>query len=484
MFRVRRCGDNMSGSVLLILFSVAASAGLPARDSAECSPFGIHDPGFPSPQNDIAAAGARWVRYAGGDGIVWDAVERRPGEFDWTRNDWLYLATARLGVRMFVSTISANRAYGVEHGRLPGDTAAYLRFIRQAVERYDGDGVDDAPGSPVVDVWQVENEPDIFWRDSPQSYALLLAQSGRVIREANPRARVAIAGVGTPEGFGGRRDFYSPVFAELDRLRGGSQDRYFDIFDFHWYPFSYCYDYMIEPPEPLPGGRRINFTDYVRDIRLRLGQHGYADAPIFVTETAQYDGTPLPSRSFPPGPERRPLPFHSELSQAAFLVKMYVSSLAAGIDKVFWVTLTEWHNFGGDTNGVFDHVGLVNNPANVGLSHRKLAYYAYRKLADILEGSDWHQVTTVRDSGGVRVFEFRKRGKPVWVAWNDGTGEKPLVLSDFTAGRVKVTEAVPDCRSGRDVTDYQAAFRTRELVPSAGEVRLVLAEVPVFIEAE
>ena len=55
--------------------------------------------------------------------------------------------------------------------------------------------------------------------------------------------------------------------------------------------------------------------------------------------------------------------FHSEKKQALDLYKIYVYSLANGVKKIFWVTLTEWHNFAGQPNDVFDNVGLINNPS-------------------------------------------------------------------------------------------------------------------------
>ncbi len=42
----------------------------------------------------------------------------------------------------------------------PIDPAAYGNWARLVVERYDGDGIGDAPGSPRVDAWEIWNEPD------------------------------------------------------------------------------------------------------------------------------------------------------------------------------------------------------------------------------------------------------------------------------------------------------------------------------------
>lgn len=470
--------------------ALAAEVSAPTRTSAD-SPFGIHDPGFPTAENDITAIGAKWVRYAGRDGIVWDAVERQEGRLDWRHNDHLYLKTRRMGVRMLVSTISASRAHRARHGRTPPNMKAYLDFLRKAVERYDGDGVDDAPGSPVVEIWQIENEPDIFWKDSPQDYARLLMGSYKAVKDANPAAKVAIGGVGTPDGFDGRKEFYIRTLEALDAARAAPGDRYFDVFDLHWYPFAYDYDHMIEPPEPLPEGRLFRLAGYVDDIRQTLARFGYPDTPIFMTETAQYSGTPSRTRMLPPEAADTSSAYHSESRQAVFLVKLYLYAIAHGIQKVFWVTLTEWHAFGGDLNGVFDNVGLINNPLNDGQRHRKLSYYAYKKLAATLEGSDWSTVQTVLDKDGTHVYKLMRNGKPVWVCWNDGRERTTVDLplgKPGESGEIRITELVPRQGSGKDVSDDATAFRRivgrSPANPSTRTVTFEIADRPVAVTEE
>src|SRR5690606_3947395 len=43
----------------------------------------------------------------------------------------------------------------------PDDFADYARFVGAVVERYDGDGTADAPGSPTVRHFQLWNEPNL-----------------------------------------------------------------------------------------------------------------------------------------------------------------------------------------------------------------------------------------------------------------------------------------------------------------------------------
>jgi len=47
---------------------------------------------------------------------------------------------------------------------------------------------------------------------------------------------------------------------------------------------------------------------------------------------------------------------------------------------------------------------------------------------------------------------------------------------------VKITEAVPKYESGKDVTDYSAAFNTETKSASNGKITITLGDKPVFVE--
>ncbi|MFH0858054.1 MAG: hypothetical protein V1842_00705 [Candidatus Omnitrophota bacterium] len=360
--------------------------------------------------------------------------------------------------------------------QMPNDMQAYGDFLRRAVERYDGDGIDDAPGSPVVSIWQLTNEPDLFWKGTPADYARLLKESYKIIKEASPRSLVAIAGVGSPEGFAGTRKFYIHVLEELSRIRDNPQDRYFDIFDFHWFPFEGQYNWLFD--RFSQAGKVFYLDEYIQNIKQSLSEHGFGNTPIFITETAQYSGQP----NLPALTAGKSSLSHSEEKQALDLIRLYVYSLSKGIKKLFWVTLTEWHNFGGRPNGVFDNVGLIHNPQNHGLSHKKLAYYTYRKMADILGGSEMSDIQTVQEKDGIYIFRFTKQGKPIWVAWNDNVQEREIAISDIPAKQVLITEAVPRYKSGKEVADYNTAFKAYSKAVISANISVDLGNIPVFIE--
>jgi hypothetical protein len=119
---------------------------------------------------------------------------------------------------------------------------------------------------------------------------------------------------------------------------------------------------------------------------------------------------------------------------------------------------------------------------NDGKSHKKLAYYTYRIIVEVLEGSDWKNIATVQEQDGIYIYKFTKQGTPIWVAWNDSSVARTIIISGITTNRVKATEAVPKYESGKDVIDYATAFQTDTLVVTNGAVALTLGVRPVFVE--
>ena len=373
--------------------------------SYEDSPFGIS--GIDGYDPLLRELGIFWVRYMGAAGIVWDAVEPRRGVFHWHRNDIIYAETYNNNVHMVVTILTPNRwdqgmGYGRPRHRFPVHVESYKEFLRRLVERYDGDGIDDAPGSPVINHWQIENEGDFFWEDTPENYARLVKISYNVIKKQNPDAKVLLSGVATPKGF---YDFYVPVLKYLKSMRENPTDRSFDIFDFHWV-MGGSGRYKRAP---FAGAGTTDLRECIESIRDTLTQYGYR-VPIWITETASHSGMP-----------RRGLrvPFETERDQAAELIKRMIYPLSLGVQKVFWSTLVEMHGFGDQTgtNDYFDLIGLVHNPRNAGLSHKKLAFYAYKKLVDKLQGVEPNRVESLSDQENNHIYRFSDGNGFVYVLW-------------------------------------------------------------------
>ena len=115
-----------------------------------------------------------------------------------------------------------------------------------------------------------------------------------------------------------------------------------------------------------------------------------------------------------------PISAETERQQADELVKRYVYSLSLGIKKVFWVTVTEFHDFEGKgPDTYFNHVGLINNPKNDGESHKKLSYYSYKLLVEKLEGVDLNKVETLNLRDDIFAYRFYRGGHKVYVLWSE-----------------------------------------------------------------
>ena len=439
------------------------------------SPFGIHDPKVPSEKmktipagtdlpQDVANVGAKWVRYAGGEGLVWDLVEKKPGQYDWTRNDYLFSEAQKAGLNVIVVVNAFNKTDrsdvkfspgNVPYGK-PKNMEKYLQFLQTAVERYDGDGNGDAPGSPIVNFWEVENEVDapMFWKDTPENYADLLKESYQTIKKANPRAVVSLAGMADPMEFPEKAiDFYSKILTQLEKNKENPNAKYFDLAGIHLYNFS---NNQLDREKVL-----------IKAFKELLSKYKY-NIPIWLTETGDYSGKP-----FKP-------PLKSEKVQAENLLKTYITSLSQGIEKIFWVTLTEWHKYAGLDNSVWDNVGMINNPQNDGDGSRKLSYFTFKKMAEILEGSDWRNIQVVQEKDGINIYKFSKNGKSIWVAWNDG-GEKNIEIVGINSAQVKITSAIPNSDAGKNVSDYSKAFSEATKEVKNAKILLDL-NVPTFVE--
>ncbi len=161
----------------------------------------------------------------------------------------------------------------------PKNIEAYKQFLTAMVERYDGDGVEDAAGSPVVQYFQIENEVDgNFWDDTPEKYGELLKIAYKTVKAANPNAKVIIAGVSIARGF---FDHYVPVFDYLSANADSAGLSCFDVFDLHWYG-------AVDEYSELSG---YSFTGFLASVRSELANRGWdSDMPIWVSETATYGG--------------------------------------------------------------------------------------------------------------------------------------------------------------------------------------------------
>lgn len=314
-----------------------------------------------------------------------------------------------------------------------------------------------------VNAWLVVNEAETGWKDTPEKYAEYFIETSKAIKSEAPDALVVLnlAGV-SPAG----EMASSAGLRFLDTALKNGVGPYFDVLDIHIQGDAMNYK---------------NLGKIISDYNNVFKQNGIEGKPIWNTEFGTYDGDPDENPKLP----GMKLLNQSEAVQAGGLLKKYIHGLSVGIKKMFWTTMTEWSHYdkGSSGNCYFCSTGLVNNSRNDdGKSHKKLSYYTYKKMVEVLDRSDWNNIQTIQEKDGVYIYKFTKNNKPIWVAWNDNTASKTATISGITASSVKITEAIPKYESGKEVTNYSTAFNTETKAVSGGKVTITLKDIPVFVE--
>jgi len=279
----------------------------------------------------------------------------------------------------------------------PKDREAYSAWVRAAVERYDGDGVDDMPGlTTPAKHWQVDNEPPRM----REGYADLVLITGKAVKEADPEAKVVMGGLQLPCGEKRKIENYYRTQAPLLRELNG---RAVDIVDYHWFG-------SVGEWKMLPDAMKI--------VRDDLKKYGFANASIWFTEMGTYSGRPS-SRAFGNHP------LQTERDQACEMVKRYTVALSEGVEKLFWA----WGMKEGfkdiRDNDFFDNTGFIYDgigPDDPGAGVRKIIYHAHRKMARILKRWNGQAPERLKTSENVYAYRFCFQGcqdRGIIVAWVD-----------------------------------------------------------------
>lgn len=445
----------------------------------EDSPFGFHtsaiippfEYGISNPFDYATDIGVKWERPS--FYFIWTVIQPnlKNNLFNWERNDRLIrelpesmMAMGNIAIGNPRRDMNYNDYAQDQRSFIPKDIEAYKRFVKAVVERYDGDGINDMLGlKNPIKYWQVDNEPPHGMSD----YAQLLRITYFAIKEADPNAKVIIGGVpGMPpvsDYLNNFNRFYLPILEDLAK----SKEKYFDIFDFHWYGDA-TGDYR--------GVKGVfNYIKNKIDILGLTPPDGY-----WITEMGTYSGDPGSS-----GPMANfiDFPYQSEKQQSIDLLKRYVYPLLLGIKKIFMAFgLKEGFKY---DERYFDFTGFIYDGKyahDQGKGVKKLGYYTYKKITETLEGSDWNNIKTIQEKDGIYIYKFTRNGKSIWVAWNDNAESKEIEISDIYSARVKISEAVPRYELGKDVKDYNTACNEETKTVNSGKISVTLEDTPVFIE--
>lgn len=273
---------------------------------------------------------AYWMR---GADLVWNEIEKKEGKFDWEFMDEMIKRSSSKssGETYHLSIIwpytnwdqdvchkedkylaTGHLKRGGEDLKMgaPCDMEAYANFVEKAVERYDGDGIDDMPDLKVpIKYWEIINEPSMqggslggagedlkFFVGTSEEYLETLKTSYKSIKKADPKAKVLHAGMaGMMDEF---LEFWDPIF------EAGAGD-YFDIANMHTIS-------TLETREDL---FMIKYKEYLK-------KYGLQDKPIWLTEV-EFHG--LMEKPDDIGAFER------------LLVRASVFALAQGADKLFYI---------------------------------------------------------------------------------------------------------------------------------------------------
>lgn len=428
------------------------------------------------PYRHVQDIGVQWMRLT--SDIYWSKVQPtreyvENGLYDWFLFDILY-GRAPSGVHT-LGTISVGkeRIKNNTWEFINGDVEEkYLEFVRKVVDRYDGDGINDAAGlKNPIKYWQIENEPAVYYgpRFDWKGFSHLVEITYKAIKEKDPEARIALGGLAGGNAVNNFNDPYYPVFLKqlkdfyfplLKNLRNNNV--HLDVFDIHYYSGSLSW------PSYKWEDNWKGMKDIYNIIRKYLDENGYKNTEIWITETATMEK------------------INGEKAQASSLVKRYVYPLSFGVKKIFWWNLVEGE-FPLEVDKPANHFGLIYDGIgkdDPGYDAKKLSYYTYKKIVEVLEGSDWDNIETIQEKGGIYVYKFIKQGKSIWVAWNEHNEPRRVVITlDNGIEHVKIIDSVPKYSSGQQIANYATAFKTKTTsVSKEGLLTLTLGDIPVFVE--
>lgn len=408
--------------------------------------------------NHMKNIGAHWTR--SNMQLRWDIIQPTiGGEYIWN-NETL---TDQIIKSIYSSQGNINWL-GVFHegnaSRNPLNyESEYSAFVKAAVERYDGDGSDDASSEVKVKYWQVGNEV-MTWDKTGRSvfdYENLVRLISKAVKSADSEAKIVLL---APTDGRKTDSFLVQVINDL------ASEKVFDVIDIHQW------------------GQASNWKmTAVPEYRTLLDSKGLKNVEIWSGENGTWNGKPRGAQVL-----------QTESDQASSLIKRYVYNLANGLDKLMWNNMVEWENFNNDTSSIYNSMGLIADGVGGGEDTTmnnmpRLSYYTYKLMTSKLEGTNWDKIEKIGESDNLYAYLYPKtNGKNVWVMWwedqNSIASSYPVSFAVSNMSEVIITRAIPRYISGKYVTDFSSAFEyTRvKVVNGKVDIKLIPGEGPVYIE--
>jgi hypothetical protein len=391
--------------------------------------------------------------------VNWSSVESTnvsPDAFNWSSVDKsLAVAQADAGGLELIATIGSAPSWAAAYpdGPInPGYLDDFAEFVGALVERYDGDGLNDAPGSPVVTYWEFYNEPDnnssqapVRWGDDGDKYAEMLKAIYPVVKAANPQATVVFGGIAF-DGF--EKDGGPFVLSFLTDVLDAGGGPYFDIMNFHYYP-AFSGAWTTSQGTGLP-----EKTKFIRDV---LGSYGISK-PVIITEAGWHSN------------DDPVYPSNDEI-QSRYVVELFVQSIANDVQVMIWWTLF-------DVGGFYPYDnGLVTNAEPPLLPAEKPSFYTFQRVVAELGTAHYVRALTLAETGDSDMeayqFDDNVHSRTVYVAWLNPIETNDVQFLSLPAAQATVRDSINGAISTVSDGDDGVAD---------GKVTVQVSSRPVYVE--
>ena len=456
---------------------------------------------------------------------LWRDLESEPGVYDWGPLDDLvveYQNAGFSGIQLLITAESSWASVNPPALLNPGNTfpkdqylGAYAGFVGRFVERYDGDGLDDAPGLLYpVHHYGIEREFTAYWPSDAADYVRLLELAYPAVHAADPEAEVMIAAILMVDVFDGDPDpeelqhrLTTPQkgirksIPEIQTILSACD--FYDIIDFHSLG-----DYVEIPPTAAW-------------LRGQLAEFGCVEKPIWVGDAFSmsalvgYGGRPAwPATSENIDRVVETLRGIADPNAAGYgeaqawlyglmaggLVKKIAVSAGEGLIGINIGNLEDWKTGipvadaqGVPLVGTSMFMGMMDTKVTSRISGEGLpnyrspgsprpAFFALRLVYEKIAG--FASVEKMELEDGVWGYRFDRPSGPLWVLWYD---DGVLYFPGETPPEIAVEFPFPDPHARITWTPVEIGVETPEsgtLDSADGALSLTLGATPVFIEAE
>jgi len=389
------------------------------------------------------------------------------------------------------------------------DLPAFATFVQALVERYDGDGIDDAPGSPLAPIWEFWNEPDGMgpkglefsgcwggYSDSdrdwdndgmpdPHEYARMLTYAYPAFKAASPDVQLSFGAIAYERSSSVtwfNLDFADEVLGYLQNNHASDPNYpFFDAMSFHAYS-NPVLAYNWDPPNLIGKAigqgvyntfKNANYMAGRPSVRGLLTNHGL-DKPLICSEIGRASGVYWGS------PQLNVDPPENNEGQSRYVVRGFVHAMSLWPDVMktaIWFTLVD--------PASPKPMGLLE----AGSYERKSSWYAYRTLTEELDGAEYdHSLSEAGIEGYVFTMPGGREKTVLWVPPDEHAQPGSPTVRDFAVGAgeqlrvVRMYDAggdqwrweeilIPD---GDDVNDLDGVVN--------GQVRIQIDSNPQFVE--